>query len=96
MAHVPGLHDYDTPLGEALAMAGWSEVRFVRLMEADAETLPVLLRRMAQYLASKEQRANWDDVRRLLFTTDPDRADDVRLNIARTYYRTLYAQAQEE
>jgi CRISPR system Cascade subunit CasB len=96
MAHVPGLHRYEVPLGEALAHAGWSEVRFVRLMEAGADTLPVLVRRMAQYLASKEQPANWDDVRQLLFSVDRGHGEDVRLRIARTYYRTLYAQEQDD
>jgi CRISPR system Cascade subunit CasB len=96
MAHVPNLHRYEVPLGQALAEAGWSQMRFVRLMEADPETLPVLLRRMAKYLASKEQPANWDDVRRLLFTTDADRAESVRLGISRSYYRTIYAQEDSD
>jgi CRISPR system Cascade subunit CasB len=95
LAHAPGLHDYATPLGEALATAGWSETRFVRLMEADADTLPDLLRRVAQYLASKQQAANWDDVRRLLFYQSGETAEDIRLDIARPYYRTLYAQENE-
>jgi CRISPR system Cascade subunit CasB len=95
MAHCAGLHDYGVPLGEALAKAGWAETRFVRLLEADGETLMVLLRRMAQYLASKQQPANWDDVRRLLFYQSGDTAEDIRLNVARPYYRTLHAQDDE-
>jgi len=95
LAHAPGLHDYATPLGEALATAGWSETRFVRLMEADADTLPDLIRRVAQYLASKQQAANWDDVRRLLFYPSGETAEDIRLDIARTYYRTLHAQDED-
>jgi len=92
MAHCAGLHDYEVSLGQALAEASWSETRFVRLLEADDETLPVLLRRMAQYLASKQQSANWDDVRQLLFVQFGDAAEDVRLRIARPYYRTLHAE----
>lgn len=95
MAHCAGLHDYDMPLGEALATAGWSETRFVRLMEAGPDALPNLVRRMAQYLASKRQAANWDDVRRLLFYHHGETAEEIRLDIARTYYRTLYAQEEE-
>lgn len=95
MAHCAGLHDYDVPLGQALAEAGWAETRFVRLMEADDETLPVLLRRMAQYLASKQQPANWDDVRRLLFYQSGDTSEDIRLSIARPYYSTLHAQDED-
>lgn len=95
MAHCAGLHDYDVPLGQALAEAGWAETRFVRLLEADEETLRVLLRRMAQYLASKQQSANWDDVRQLLFSHGSDFQEDVRLRIARPYYRTLHAQGED-
>lgn len=89
------LHDYDTPLGQALAEAGWSETRFVRLMEADPDTLPVLVRRMAQYLASKQQPANWADVAWLLFTRSSERSEDTRLRIARSYYGTLHTLAQD-
>ena len=96
MAHCAGLHDPSVPLGKALAKADWSESRFVRLLEASEDNLPVLIRRMAQYLASKQQPANWDDVRRLLFYQSGDTAEDIRLDIARTYYRTLYAQEQDE
>ncbi|WP_022835513.1 type I-E CRISPR-associated protein Cse2/CasB [Salisaeta longa] len=96
MAYVPGLHDYNVPLGQALATAGWSEMRFVRLMEAGADALPPLMRRMAQYLASKEQSANWDDARRLIFSLGAPHANDVRLTIARSYYRALYAQEQDD
>lgn len=95
MAHCAGLHDYDVPLGKALALAGWSELRFTRLMEADDETLPTLMRRMAQYLASKDQRANWADVAFLLFTRG-DSAHKVRLRIARAYYSTLYQKEQDD
>jgi CRISPR system Cascade subunit CasB len=96
LSYCAGLHDYDVPLGKALARAGWSETRFVRLLEADADTLPTLIRRMAQYLASKQQRADWTDVAYLLFTRDGDKAETTRLHIARNYYRTLYAQAQDD
>lgn len=95
MAHCAGLHDYDVPFGQALAEAGWSETRFVRLVEAGEDTLPVLLRRMAQYLASKQQPANWEQARQLLFVQSGDAAEDVRLRVARLYYRTLHAQEDE-
>jgi CRISPR system Cascade subunit CasB len=96
MAHCTGLHDYGTPLGAALAAAGWSETRFVRLMEARDETLAVHLRRMAQYLASKQQPANWADAARLLFRQSGETADEIRLDVARAYYGRLYAENQEE
>ena len=94
MAHCAGLHDYNVSLGKALALAGWSELRFTRIMEADDDTLPKLLRRMAQYLASKDQAANWADVAYLLFSNG-EAAHDTRLRIARAYYSTLYQKEQD-
>lgn len=91
MAHCAGLHDYGTPLGKALAEAGWSELRFVRLMEARGETLESLIRRLAQYLSSKGQPANWVDVAWLLLQQEGDKAGEQRLRISRKYYGALYS-----
>jgi len=95
MAYCPGLHDYHVPLGSGLAKAGWSELRFARLLRAEREGLEIGLRRMAQYLSSKTQPVDWTDVARLLFYQKGDTGEDIRLSIARTYYRTVYAQQQE-
>lgn len=91
LATCAGYHDYRTPLGQALADAGWSELRFVRLMEARGETLEVLIRRLAQFLSSKGQVANWVDVGWLLVGQDMDSAQKTRLRIARSYYGRLHA-----
>lgn len=96
MAHCAGFHDYGTSLGEALAEAGWSELRFVRLMEARGETLESLIRRLAQYLASKGQSANWVDVAWLLLQQEGDEAEKTRLNISRRYYGALYSRENAE
>lgn len=96
MAYCAELHDYDVPLGRALAAAGWSEVRLTRLLEERHERrLATRIRRMAQYLANKKQKANWADVARLLFFRSGEYAENVRLNIARAYYATLYRQESE-
>lgn len=91
LVHSEG-HDPQTSFGKALAKAGWSEVRLVRLLEADCDTLKVMLRRCAQYLKSKRQAANWNHARQLLFydRNGEDYAEDIRLRISRDYYRTLY------
>ena len=94
MAHCAGLHSYDASLGEALAEAGWSELRFVQLMRAKDETLETHLRRVAQFLASKNQEANWTDVARLMFFQSGDASEKVRLSISRDYYSTLYKKEQ--
>jgi len=95
MAHCSGLHSYDTSLGEALAEAGWSELRFVQLMRAKEETLETHLRRVAQFLASKNQEANWTDVASLLFYQTGKAGEKVRLSVSRTYYSKLYKKEQE-
>lgn len=94
MAHCIGLHDYNISLGQALAEAGWSELRFVKLMRARDETLEKHLRRVAQFLSSKNQHANWTDVARLLFYQSGKTGEDIRLSISRNYYRTLYKKEQ--
>lgn len=95
MAIASDLHDYSTPLGRALAESGWSQIRFVRLLRADGETLEKAVRQVATYLSSKSQKANWTDVAKLLFHQTGDTAKDIRLKIARTYYGTLYASQKE-
>ena len=95
MAICAGLHNYREPLGRALAEADWSKLRFVRLMEARGEKLEKHIRRMAQYLASKGQSANWVDVGWLLLGQDWETAEETRLRISRSYYGTLHAQEQE-
>lgn len=96
MAYCAGLHSKKPLLGHALAKAKWSELRFVRLMEARGETLEKLIRRMAQFLASKSQSANWVDVGWLLIGQDWDSAEATRLRISRSYYGRLYEQAQAQ
>ncbi len=95
MAHCAGLHNYSISLGAALAEAGWSELRFVQLMRAKDETLETHLRRVAQFLASKNQEANWTDVARLLFFQSGDAGERIRLSISREYYSRIYSKEQE-
>jgi len=95
MAHCAGLHKYEISLGEALAEAGWSELRFVQLMRAKEETLETHLRRVAQFLASKNQEANWTDVARLLFYQSGDAGEKARLSISRDYYTKIYRNEQQ-
>jgi len=95
MAHCSGLHEYNISLGEALAEAGWSELRFVQLMRAKDETLETHLRRVAQFLASKNQEANWTDVARLLFFQTGEAGEKVRLSVSREYYKKIYRNEQQ-
>ena len=90
MAVCAGQHDPYQRLGSALAQAGWSELRFVRLLRARDERLEGEVRQLAAYLASKGQPANFGDLATLLFQQSGDTAETHRRQIARSYYRTLY------
>ncbi|MFO8008765.1 MAG: type I-E CRISPR-associated protein Cse2/CasB [Candidatus Brocadiia bacterium] len=96
MAITAGLHDHSVPLGRALAEAGWSELRFVRLMRDEGDSLMERVRRLAQYLASKAQPADWTDVAHILLDQQGDWAERHRMRIARDYYRTLYQQESRQ
>jgi CRISPR type I-E-associated protein CasB/Cse2 len=76
-------------LGEALAEAGVSEARLLRLLRLPRSELPEELRRLARLMSSKGDagRFDWSDAFDLLFWADGER---LRRDIARDYYRKLY------
>lgn len=74
-----------TPFGVALKRADYSEARLKRLLEADADQLPGILRRTAKQLSSADQTGNWNTIRRMLFNYEGE-AERVRLRIAQEYY----------
>lgn len=96
MATLAGFHDPTVPLGAALAGAGFSELRFNRLLRADAARLPSAVRRMADFLASKGARADHRQIAWLVLTQDADRAEQLRRRVARDYYSTLHAASRSE
>ena len=75
-----------TPFGVALRRAEYSEARLKRLLEADDDLLPGILRRTAKQLKSADETGNWNAIRRLLFDYDGKDAERVRLQIAQEYY----------
>jgi CRISPR system Cascade subunit CasB len=98
MAHCAGMHDGSkdgVSFGRALAEAGWSEQRFVQLLETPPDRLGVQIRRVAQFLAAKNQSADWSGVYWLLFLKG-EKAEKTRLGLARSYYGTLYYQEKED
>ncbi|AWV88250.1 type I-E CRISPR-associated protein Cse2/CasB [Bradymonas sediminis] len=91
MAICAGQHDPYKRLGSALAEAGWSELRFVRLLRARDARLEAEVRRLSQYLSSKGTPANFGDLAQLLFHQDGELAENRRRQIARSYYRALHS-----
>lgn len=96
MAYCAGLHEFEVPLGRALLNAGWSELRFVRLLRSQGEALEIEVRRVAQFLASKAQPTNWTDVANLLFYQSGESGENIRLGISRSYYTAQYAAEKQE
>lgn len=95
MAMTAGLHNPNIPLGRALVQAGWSELRFVRLMEARGDGLVKDVRRLASFLSSKSQAADWSDIAQLLFNQEGEWAELHRRRIARDYYKALYEREKD-
>jgi CRISPR system Cascade subunit CasB len=79
-------------LGVALAEAGMSEARLTRLLRADSDKLLHELRRVARFLATKGRAVRHLDFARLLFISNPNKAESLRRDIARGYFSTLHAQ----
>lgn len=89
MALTRGLHHPGRPLGSALAQAGFSELRFTRLLRARGEHVFTAARAAAQYLASKAQPFDPVDLARLVLSEDRSDEEQVRRAIARSYFATL-------
>lgn len=90
----PRSHDPNAQLGKALAAAGYSELRLERLLHARSTTARTLLLRAARLLAAKQSACNWLDCAQLLLTRDAGRREEVRMRIARSFYREQHAQGQ--
>jgi CRISPR system Cascade subunit CasB len=89
MARLSGLHRPRRSLGEALAGAGYHELRFERLLRADSRALPEHLRAASLYLDASGEVCDQADLAALMLTSDPTRAAQLRRRLARTYHRTL-------
>lgn len=88
----PNLHRSKVPLGKALALADYSELRFHRLLEATEDLLPALVRRTAAFLVAKGQRANAVDLAMLVLVSQGDQADRIRHHIARDFFSVVLSQ----
>ena len=92
LAHLGDLHGYQHRLGMALATAGFSELRFVRLLQADGEQLLDELPSLARFLAAKEIPADWGAAARLILSAGRSDEESARRRLAREYYGVLARQ----
>jgi CRISPR system Cascade subunit CasB len=89
LAALGPLHRHGIGLGGALAVAGFAELRFVRLLGGRGEGLLDLVRTTAQFLAAKGQSVDWTDAARLVLSGGRSNEETVRRRLARDYYRNL-------
>lgn len=95
LAHLGDLHRPAGRLGEALAEADFSELRFSRLLRADAEQLADEIPMIARYLAAKGVPADFSAAAWLILSAGQSNEERVRRNIARDYYGAMARQTNE-
>ena len=88
---VPHHHGANVPVGRALFRADYSEQRLGRLLDARGAQFRALVPRLCRQLAHKAQPFDWRELGRLILASESDRdeerAETIRVNIARAYYR---------
>jgi len=73
-------------LGRAMAEAGITELRLLRLLRADSAQLPAQAHSVGQLLASKGQATHWIDFAHLILSTGRSDHERARRQIARDYF----------
>lgn len=91
LAHMGDLHHSGSRLGDALAMAAFSELRFARLLRADRDRLIDELPMLARFLVAKGMPADWTQAALLLQSVNRSDEESVRRILAKQYFRTLHA-----
>lgn len=86
----------DRSLGETMATEDVSESRVMRLLNAEGDGLLDQARLLARRLARSDSLPARDLARLLLDGDDPDRGPEIRLKIARDYWRTKDRKAAAE
>lgn len=89
LAHLGSLHQPRHDLGTALVAAGFSEVRFVRLLRSDADRLVDELPALARFLAAKGAAADFSEAAALLLYAGTSAEEGARRRLARGYYAAL-------
>ena len=89
LAHLGALHQPGIRLGRVLAEAGYSDLRFVRVVRADTDRLIDDLPSLARFLAAKRAPVDWTGAAQLILSAGGPREEIVRRNIARDFYGSL-------
>ena len=91
LANLGDLHRPGLRLGHSLVDAGFSELRFARLLRADSERLIDEIPALARFLSAKGVPADFADAARLLLSEGRRDEESIRRRIARDYYGTIHA-----
>lgn len=89
LAHLGNLHRPGARLGTALVEADFSELRFARLLRADAERLLDEVPSLARFLAAKGVPADFSLAARLVLSAGRRDEESTRRQLARDYYGAL-------
>jgi CRISPR system Cascade subunit CasB len=92
LAHLGPLHDPSHRLGFALAEGQYSELRFARLVRADADRLADDLPSLARFLVAKGMAVDWTGAAHLILSAGRADEETVRRSLARDYYGALSRQ----
>jgi len=90
LATLHGLASRGDRFGDALAHAGFSQLRLEQFLRSEGAALFDLIRKAAAYLAAKGQRVDPAQIAELALSTDPKSLERARRNVARSYFRTLH------
>jgi CRISPR system Cascade subunit CasB len=89
LAHLGSLHQPGRRLGHVLADSQYSDLRFARLVRADADRLADELPALARFLATKGIPVDWSGAAQLMLSADGPNEETVRRHLARDYYGAL-------
>lgn len=89
LAYMANLHRPEKSFGRALVDAGFSELRFSRLLRADGDRLVDDLPMVARFLAAKQVPADWAQAAWLILSAERSDEEKMRRSLARDYYSTL-------
>jgi len=91
----PHHHDAGSKPGRVLASEGFSELRLAKLLNARGTQFREQFLRACRFLAAKGAAVDWRVLARLALAEgrDETRAEKHRMDIARSYFRTLRAKA---
>jgi CRISPR system Cascade subunit CasB len=84
------------PAGRTLATLGFSESRLSRLLSARGEAFRTQVTLLARFARGKGASLDWRDLGELVLVEErvEPRAEELRLRLARSYYRALDKGAQ--